>query len=267
MDAGSYIIAKPNIRLFNKEVMWGLFTPCNLFCSQCQYLSNFVLQRLMREIDGFPSVYYLNLPVMQSSETIDKSGNNTYNIVLLTRKLNSWKCDNQALFFQCYIDLWQYVFNEGIIELSTKSFLHPLLLSNHTKSFNVVEPKRVKEDHHCKLLSKEHRVHLGKVNPRLRPKDEKYPNTSKNMFVANVQKRCSGYNEAVWAELSETEWINSSVKDILLIVVFNTNKFFWNNLDYLETLHRPFFRYGSLIKIYILRLFMFSYRMTITEFL
>nr|KAG5707784.1 hypothetical protein BaRGS_015944 [Batillaria attramentaria] len=40
-----------------------------------------------------------------------------------------------------------------------------------------------------------------------------------------------------------SQWSQPIITDIALIVVFNYNKFFWKNLPYMESIHRPFFKH------------------------
>ena len=84
----------------------------------------------------------------------------------------------------------------------------------------------------------------GSIKSRLEAGGSTEQQTVQDCYVGETINNCAdtAINGVLKTWFPVTQWHAPVITDVVLIVVFNFNRFFWNNLPYLETMHRPYFK-------------------------
>ncbi|XP_070185371.1 uncharacterized protein [Littorina saxatilis] len=271
----SYSPAVPTCSLYRKEAMWALLVPCVSRGPRCQLLRHFLQHRLLRELDAFVGFYQIhgrssekkddNAQVEkqgngQKTASIDTAGNTSLtkptvhlcsmligktkgpgsnenmNAKTLAEVLNAWKCNHTQRFFPCFNDLATFLLKEECIDQYESNLLVSWI--RVLRELGAIEPKKVRTPWRGVRKTSEVRVALGNFQARLESGGASWQQSLKQHLVSSLETGCNRSDL-----FPVDQWRNPFISDIALVVVFNSNSYFWHNLPVLETLHRPFFKH------------------------
>lgn len=196
-------------------------------------------------MDGFTGFYPIEAAFRvpeggqsPAAKYINILGNNTQ-IDRLAIYLQKWICKPEMTFYSCFEAL--------ALDLVGNGTLHPVdvvHVQNWVTSLRAAglrEPARILKAWRGVRKVSDVRVVLGADLKTLTGVEGSRTLTNlQRDLVDNFTAKCAG-DSANFSSLV-THWMQPIFEDIVLIVDFNENQFFFSNLAYLETIHRPFFR-------------------------
>ncbi|XP_070197181.1 uncharacterized protein [Littorina saxatilis] len=237
----SFSAAIPACSVYSRDAVWGLVLPCVSHSVRCHALRLLLAQRLFREMDAFSGYYQLHatssvgpFPESEAGQAVDAQG-----LVLF---LDAWKCASNLTFFGCIDALVEDMFKNGsFINQHEKSLLKSWIIALQ-KTAGVVEPARRSSPWRGVRKVSEMRMTFGSVLSQLESGGSKVEQRLRSQCADQVKRSCNGSVGGVnW--FPTAQWRKPLIMEVVLIVVFNSNRFFWNNLPFLETMHRPFFKH------------------------
>lgn len=247
--------------VYHQRAFWGLLLPCTSNVLRCFVLRQYVLQRMLRELDAFSGLYQvLNTLALAATDTMNSTGGcmhkgvNTasglrdssfsstvdLDVVKLASFLDSWLCKPNMTLFKCLAGLFDNLRSEGFLKDVDLKLVKSWVTSLQT--LGVPEPPRVSAPWRGVRKITEVPVLLGNVRASLEHGGRAAEKTLDKNLLDPVRSQCNGAAaRAVFPSVAQ--WYHPVVTDIVLIITFNHNKFLWKNLPYLETIHRPFFKH------------------------
>lgn len=240
----SFSPAVPVCSLYQRNAFWALLLPCLSRGPRCHVLRLCVTQRLFRELDAFSGFY--RLPSAGLSPNAGVSGHqggpdssDAVDAERLASALDAWTCRRDAKFFECFALLAEYLRQKGQLDQQEVSLMKAWVVA--LRKSGVAEPARVSSPWRGVRKRSEVRVAVGSMQARLESGGAREERFLKKHFVDAVRGHCSnGTDGGDWFPVAQ--WRKPVIEDVVLIVVYNANRFFWNNLPFLETMHRPYFK-------------------------
>ena len=233
----SFSTALPAASMFDERAFWGLLLPCLSPGLRCLVLRQLIVQRLLRELDAFSGFYQIHT----SSEHAGQSqGPGHVDAIEIARALDAWNCTSKSKFFRCFSDMADYLLTQSHLDRYEHFLIKTWIAA--LRKVGAVEPVRVSSPWRGVRKTSEVRATLGSMQTRLESGGSKEEQYLKEQFVETVESLCNRTDaERDWFPVAQ--WIKPLIKDVVMVVVFNSNRFFWNNLPFLETVHRPFFKH------------------------
>ena len=235
--------------LYQQQALWGLLLPCVSPTPACHVLRQLVLQRLLWELDAFSAYYQLPASVVRSNLSADGPASQSpspylpgpvLNVGALSSLLDAWTCDTNLTFYGCFRSLADLLYKEGYLQQQDHQLVLFWIKALH--SSRLPEPARVTRPWHGLRKVGEVKVTLGSLQRRLQSRGRDGIRELWEQSVQPVVERCYIFRNTSLLP-SPQLWTSPVIDDIVLIVVFNSNKYVWQNLAVLETVHRPFFRH------------------------
>ena len=233
--------------LYQQQALWGLLLPCVSPTPACHVLRQLVLQRLLWELDAFSAYYQLPASVVRSNLSADGPASQSppylpgpvLNVAALSSLLDAWTCDTNLTFYGCFRSLADLLYKEGYLQQQDHQLVLVWIKALHSPG--LTEPARVAHPWSGRRRVGEVKVRLGSLQHRVQSRGEDGLQQLWQQSVQPVIERCS-ISDAGWLP-SPALWTSPIIDDIVLIIVFNVNNYFWPNLAFLETVHRPFFKH------------------------
>ncbi|XP_076466180.1 uncharacterized protein LOC143297648 [Babylonia areolata] len=229
--------------MYHREAFWALMDPCLPSSPHCPVLRVLLQQRMLREMDAFSGYHQLGGSsrrgaVPRSSRSHPAKGD--VSLMPLITFLDAWKCKDDFSFYHCLTSLLGLLRREGHLSQDEsnrmKRFL-PIL-----KKLGIPEPRRVKSPWRGVRRVGEIRVKLGSVSTSLETGGAVREELLRTGLQRPVEHLC-GSRLSGGHVLPMEQWKTPALSDVVLIVEFNANKFFWRNLALTETLYRPYFKH------------------------
>ena len=230
----------PACSLYQRNAFWGLLLPCLSHNLHCLVLRQYVLQRLFGELDAFSGYYQLSRKAGQPAHGGASESSGAVDAEVLASSLDAWRCKPSSKFFECFALLADYLREKGHLDRREASLMKSWVVALQ-KSGAAVEPARMSSTWRGVRKTSEVRVALGSTRTHLASGGAGEEQHLGKRRVDVAKARCSGLTNGVnWPPVAR--WGKPVIEDIVLIVVFNVNRYFWTNLPFLETMHRPFFK-------------------------
>ena len=227
----------PAVSMFHEKAFWGLVMPCLSPSPRCLILRQLLVQRLFRELDAFSGFYQIRT---SSDVTGQSQGPGSVDAGEIVRVLDAWNCEMSSKFFGCIRDLADHLLRENYLNRQEHSLIKAWLAA--LRSVGAVEPVRVSSPWRGVRKSGEIRATLGSMQSRLESGGSEEQQHVKEQFVQTVENLCNRTDRGRdW--FPEAQWRRPLIPDVVMLVFFNSNSFFWHNLPVLETMHRPFFKH------------------------
>lgn len=230
--------------LYHQQAFWGLLIPCVSRTLRCAVIRQYILQRLLWELDGFTGFYQVETTFSNkpSNACTPYSALPCYTVTgdykALVHFLHYWVCPTGLPFWSCMEKLADDAVENGTFDSKDFTQVKPWVAG--LKAAGFPEPARVHTPWRGVRKVSEILVALGDAT-RLGHGDSGTESILQEAFVDNVTSACGG-EKNVTTIPGVTHWNETVFDDIVLVVVFNENTHFFNNLPYLETIHRPYFR-------------------------
>ncbi|KAK7498723.1 hypothetical protein BaRGS_00010100 [Batillaria attramentaria] len=240
----SFSPAVSHSTLYHHQAFWGLLFPCLADNLRCEILRQLITQRLLRDLDAFSGFYQLHDTTDVKEELHGSPRSNSsfeigVDVAKLTTFLDAWICKPRVTFFGCLQALAGDLQLNGFLDDVEVSLVRHWLAA--IQSLGVAEPSTVSSPWRGGRKITEVTVLLGNVQAFLEYGGPTAKRTLQEGFLDPVRTQCEGNASATFGPVSQ--WSQPIITDIALIVVFNYNKFFWKNLPYMESIHRPFFKH------------------------
>ncbi|XP_076446047.1 uncharacterized protein LOC143283696 [Babylonia areolata] len=247
----SFSAAVPTCSLYRKAGFWSLLLPCQVPTLRCHVLRQLIQQRLFRDLDAFSGFYQLkttttplqgNTPPLNGVELIKSQAD----VEKLVSLLDAWMCKPASKFLQCLDVLSDDLHQARALSEEEYSLLKAWVsvLGKAGGPAAAVQPaSRVRTPWRGVRKTSEVRVTLGSMQLRLASGGRREERMLKARLVDKLAERCDipANSNGHWFPVAQ--WRRPVIEDIVLIIVFNWNIFFWNNLPFTETMHRPFFKH------------------------
>ena len=223
--------------MYRQKALWSLLMPCPPSYVRCHVLRQLMQQRMLREMDAFSGFYLLANASRSSGPPLraDRVGN----LDKLVLAMDMWMCQRGVTLLDCVGRLSEYLLRGGHVDGGQ----HALITSwaSALKRLAAVSLERVSSPWRGVRKTSEVRVQLSSMTARLQAGGRQDERRLETLLVDDLRARCNSTPGSVeWFPVAQ--WRKPLIEDIVLIVVFNWNRFFWNNLPFLETMHRPFFK-------------------------
>ncbi|XP_076444367.1 uncharacterized protein LOC143282563 [Babylonia areolata] len=233
----------PGCSVYRREAFWALVDPCLSSSPHCPVLRVLLQQRLLWELDAFSSYYQISsaLNVHRSRSKVTTNSSGSANLTELVMFLNSWKCPSNLSFYTCFRHLAENLGSKGFIKQTEERMMTTWITL--LEVLGVEEAVRVKSIWRGVRTVSEVRVTLGSVQTRLERGGSEEKRIMSQIFLAPVLHCCKRHPSTAHTVPDISQWETPLIDDLVLIVVFNDNKFFWNALPILEAEHRPYFKH------------------------
>ncbi|XP_076443280.1 uncharacterized protein LOC143281889 [Babylonia areolata] len=233
----------PGCSVYRREAFWALVDPCLSSSPHCPVLRVLLQQRLLWELDAFSSYYQISsaLNVHRSRSNVTTNSSVSANLTELVMFLNSWKCPSNLSFYTCFRHLAENLGSKGFIKQTEERMMTTWITL--LEVLGVEEVVRVKSIWRGVRTVSEVRVTLGSVQTRLERGGSEEKRIMSQIFLAPVLHCCKRHPSTARAVPDISQWETPLIDDLVLIVVFNDNKFFWPTLPLLEAIHRPYFKH------------------------
>lgn len=197
-------------------------------------IRQYIGQRLLKEVDGFTGFLQVQTALKARAEL------SAFGRVLSTLEtfLSDWTCPPELDFSSCVITLVSDLVYIGWLNSDNLEMVKSWVAS--LKATQLPEPTRVYSPWRGVRKVSEVRLVLGHRTVTLGTRTRLFASLHYE-FVVSATSGCGGTELPNFDSLV-THWNKPVFEEIVLVVVFNSNKYFFRNLPYLETIHRPSFR-------------------------
>lgn len=232
--------------LYHQQAFWGMLLPCLTRPLRCVIIRQYVVQRLLREVDGFTGFRQIQAAFGKShintpsslADVSDLGPEEDFDALAVY--LDKWMCSPEMTFFLCIEALARDLLQDAVIGDYNVGLVQSWVVA--LRAAGMPEPTRVRTPWRGVRKVGENRVVLGDLRAVLEMEKPQIVKYFQHVFVDNITAECGGEDQIPILP-PVTQWKRPLYEDIVLVVIFNWNKFFWKNLPFLETMHRPFFKY------------------------
>ncbi|KAK7091539.1 uncharacterized protein [Littorina saxatilis] len=173
---------------------------------------------------------------IRTGKTKSLDSDENLNAKTLAEVLDAWNCNHTEGFFCCYNNLATFLLKEECLDQHESALIASWI--RVLRELGVFEPKKMEKPWRGVRKTSEVRAVLGNFQARLQSGGAKWQQSLKQHSVSSLEKGCNR-NDLFPVD----KWRKPIVSDIALVVVFNSNAYFWPNLPLVEALHRPFFKH------------------------
>ncbi|KAL8584499.1 hypothetical protein ACOMHN_016820 [Nucella lapillus] len=233
--------AVPTVSMYRHKGTWALLLPCHTPTLRCHVLRQLVQQRLLRELDAFSGFYQVPSTKENHEAEAASFDEDDIDVEKIVSQLNSWTCSTRYQFFDCVDMLTDHLYRRRTLNGEEFSLMKAWV--NVMRKVRAAEPARVAVPWRGVRKTSEVLVTLSSMQVRLESGGEEEEKVLKTLFVDNLAHRCNVSRKKNDEWFPVAQWRKPVIEDIVLIILFNWNRFFWNNLPFTETMHRPFFKH------------------------